>query len=63
MLISLLTTDPPFRIITFKVISSLVLHLSFNKKLESSLNKEHQVQLYKAYTLSIGNLQKVLQNP
>ena len=53
LLLNLLQNDPPFRMITFKLISSIVCHLAFNKKMECSLKAPHAEKLVEAYHLSI----------
>lgn len=63
MLINLLTYDPPFRIVTFRLICTIICHLSFNKNLECSLSSEQVTSLNRAYTESIRALNKTLQNP
>ena len=63
LLINLLLQDPPFRIATFRVICSIICHLSFNKRLECSMRPEHIKLLTKAYQESISQLSKILQTP
>jgi hypothetical protein len=48
-LLSLLTVDPPFRSLTFRVICSVIIHLTFNKRRDSSPTSEHQILLRHAY--------------
>lgn len=49
MLLNILLNEPPFRIITFKIASSLVCHLAFNKKRECSLTNKDLKMLEAAY--------------
>ncbi|TNV84769.1 hypothetical protein FGO68_gene16079 [Halteria grandinella] len=63
MLITLLTYDPPFRIITFRLICTIICHLTFNKNFECSLRSEQVSRLNKAYGESIGGLERILRNP
>ena len=53
LLLNLLSQDPPFRMVTFRVISSIICHLSFNKRLECSMKSDHAALLNKAYQNSI----------
>jgi hypothetical protein len=53
LLLNLLQHDPPFRMITFRIICSIVCHFSFNKRLECSMKAEHAQMLNKAYQESI----------
>ena len=63
LLLNLLLHDPPFRIATFRVICSIICHLSYNKRLECSMRSEHIQLLTKAYQESISQLSKILQTP
>eukprot|EP00347_Sterkiella_histriomuscorum_P015039 403358539 len=62
-LLNLLSNEPPFRMITFKVICSILIHLTYNKKLICSLHQQHVELIKQCYILSIQNLYKILQNP
>ncbi|CDW77693.1 UNKNOWN [Stylonychia lemnae] len=62
-LINLLSNDPPFRMITIKLICSIICHLTYNKKLECSLSQINYIQLKNCYGSSINCLQKQLLNP
>lgn len=49
LLLNLLANENAFRIITMKIICSIICHLVFNKKLESSLKSFHVRLLFKSY--------------
>lgn len=52
------------RIFTFKTLCTLLIYLSYNKKIEPcSLKQQHLQMLLKAYQISIGNLKSVMQTP
>jgi hypothetical protein len=54
LLLNLLTYDPPFRLVTFRLICSLICHLTYNKSLVCSLKSAQLSNLSKAYTEAIA---------
>lgn len=59
MLLQLLLTDPPFRLITFKILTKLICNFTYNKKLTNCLQREHFALLQEGYLLSIKNLKRL----
>jgi len=57
-LLTLLAAEPPFKIITVKIVSSLLMHLTYNKKMGRSLknNGSDLNKLIEVYKLSIDRI-------
>ena len=56
LLLELLKTDPPFRKVTFSLISQITCNMCYNNKLKESLKPEHYAMLIEGYEISINNL-------
>ena len=61
MLLKLLKIDPPFRPITFKILTALTFNFWYNKNLEELLSEKHNEMLNESFNLSIKILDKLYQ--
>lgn len=62
MVLNLLCTDPPFRLITFKFLALITYKLWYHSELQECLHYEEYVKLAHAYVNSIKHIKMLLKN-
>ncbi len=63
MLLKLINIEPPFRLMTCKLICKLIMALCYRPELKRCLLKEHEYLVNKAFKRTINNVRRLVKNP